>query len=382
MPIAAALGRELVSLDELDAVADTKEIRDFVDDDELDSKFSVPITDQVTIGARELAKAREVRSTTDPYEGIGLGKPLTIVIEAIYIGDYPDTMPLVPWVDRGDVLVTSAHKAFESFDAAPRAVHLLQANAKPRTSLRAKATEQGSQLVYYSPCVTDESLLFSVELSVDRELNREIGEALGKAVTAAGALPVFAPAAPFLIAAGTVIPIASKAVSMLARPRTFFGEHVEFNLDRPGVELAQPGALVLYGDNDPGAFGATYKLGKDFRLRVDGTGRLYDGPAPYVVVSLDGTERERLDGWSAAGASAVLLERFFQPDELITQALEVVTEGMKLYNDMTYRQKATVALKKSKRLKGPNKKQQEELYKAYLKNIQTKEIRDTVESES
>jgi hypothetical protein len=382
MPIAAALGRTLVPLDELDAVADTKAIRDFVDEEEVDSKFSAPITEDVTIRARDLAKAREVRSTAHPYEGIGLGKPLTIVIESIYIGDYPDTMPLVPWVDRGDVLVTSAHKAFESFDAAPRAVHLLQANAKPRTAMRAKATETGSQLVYYSPGVTGLSILFSVELSVDRELNNEIGEALGKAVTAAGALPVFAPAAPFLVAAGTAIPIASKAVSMLARPQTFFGEHVELNFDRPGVELAQPGALVLFGGNDPGVFGTTYKLGKDFKMRVDGTGRQYDGPAPYVVISLDGTERDELDGWSAAAASAVLLERFFHPDELITKALEVVTDSITLYNDMTYRQKAAKALKKSKRLRGPKKKRQEDLYNAYLKNIQTKEIRDALESES
>jgi uncharacterized protein YnzC (UPF0291/DUF896 family) len=52
---------------------------------------------------------------------------------------------------------------------------------------------------------------------------------------------------------------------------------------------------------------------------------------------------------------------------------------MVLYNDMTYRQKAAEALEKSKALKGAEKKQQQDLYEAYLKNIQTKELRDTVQ---
>ena len=115
------------------------------------------------------------------------------MIETVYIGDYPDTMPLIPWVDKGDVLVDSAHKSFEDFAAAPRAIHLLEADAALRSSIEAKATEQGSPLVYYFAAITDISILFSLELSVDRELNSQIGEAFGKAVSAAGALPVFAP---------------------------------------------------------------------------------------------------------------------------------------------------------------------------------------------
>ena len=93
-------------------------------------------------------------------------------------------------------------------------------------------------------------------------------------------------------------------------------------------------------------------------------------------VAPDGADRKehRLVG------DLCFLERFFAPDELISQALEVVTEGIVLYNDMTYHQKAS-ALKKSKTLTGSKKKQQEDLYKAYVKNIQTKEIRETVESE-
>jgi hypothetical protein len=380
MPIAAAVGETLVSLDQLDEVADTSgdTIRDFVAKSETDADFAVTVDGNVTIGAADLAKAREAKSSAMPYEGIGVGKPLTIVIETIYLGDYPDAMPWVPYFQGGDVLVTSAHKAFESFDAAPRAVHLLEKNAKRRASLKAKAPQQGSQLVYYSPAVTGLSILFSVELSLDRDFSKEIGDALAKAVTGAGALPVFAPAAPYLVAAGVAIPIASKAVNMLARPQTFFGEHVELNFARPGVELAQPGALLLYGGSDERAFDG-YKL-RGLVLR-DGEGRPYSGELPYAVISLDGTEHREFDEWSATAASAALLERFFTSDELISEALEVVSESLVLYNDMTYRDKAAEALEKSKAMKGAKKKQQEELYKAYVKNIKTKELRETVEKD-
>jgi hypothetical protein len=379
MPIAAALGDTLVDLDALDEIARSTSgdrIRDFVEKPKVDSKFSVTVDGDVEIGPAELAKAREAKSTTKPYQGIGVGKPLTIVIETIYLGDYPDAMPWVPWVDTGDVLVTSAHKAFETFDAAPRAIHLLQKDAKRRASLKAKAAEEGSQLVYYSPAVTELGILFSVELSVDRDFDKEIGNALAKAVTAAGALPVFAPAAPYLVGAGVAIPIALNAVNMLARPNTFFGQHVELNFERPGVELAQPGALVLYPGSDDRAFDG-YKL-EGLVLR-NGKGAPYRGKLPYVVISLDGTENKNFDGWSARAASAALLDRFFSSGELLSSALEIVNESLVFYNDMKYRDMAAEALKKSKTSKGAEKKRQKELYDAYTKNIKTEAIRKTVE---
>jgi hypothetical protein len=379
MPVAAALGETLVGLDQLNDVADSsgEEIREYVAEPEPDPGFALNVDGNVTIGPAELANAREVTSPTVPYEGIGIGKPLTIVLEKIYLGEYPDAMPWMP-ISRGDVLVTSAHKGFESFEAAPRAVHLLEENAERRTSLKAKAPQQGSQLVYYSPAVTELSILFSVELTVDRDFSKEVGDALAKAVTAAGALPVFATQAPYLIAAGVAIPLATTAANLLARPQAFFGEHAELNFNRAGVELAQPGALVLYGGRDARAFEG-FTLGAGFELR-DADGAPYKGELPYAVISLDGTERPTLDGWSATAASAALVERFFTSGELATKALEIISQSMVLYNDMTYQRKAADALRESKTEKDPAKKaKKQEQVKAYLKNIKTKELRETVD---
>jgi hypothetical protein len=380
MPVAAALGEKLLDFNELDSLADADAhgVTEFLDGADIDDTFEVTIGGTRAIGPTELARAREARSPKNPYQGIGLGKPLTITIERIYVGDYPDALPWVPGFNLGDILVTSAHKAFQSFEAAPRAVHLLEPRAALRSSLKAKAVGQGSQLVFYSPAVADFSILFSVELSADRDFDKELGAAFAKAVTAAGALPVFASAAPFLIAAGTAIPIAFKAANLLARPNVFYQEHVELNFARPGVALAQPGALVLYPGGDDRPFVDTYSLGDDFHLRHVESGDRYAGQLPYVVISLDGTERPDLKTWSAHAASASLVERFYEPDELMTRALDIVTAGMTLYNDMEYRQKAAAELAQAKASTGEERKQHQVMYAAYRKNIQSEAIRTSL----
>jgi hypothetical protein len=203
MPVAAALGDKLVGLAELNGLTDSNvaAIKGHVDEELINESFSLELPGGSKIGASELAMARDAKSETTPFVGIGLGKPLTVTIETVYLGDYPDALWWAPGFNEDDVLVTSAHKPFQTFAGAPRAVHLLQPRAKRKSLVRANAVGQGSQLVYYSPATVDFSVLFTVELSADRELNAAIGESFGKAVAAAGSLPVFATAAPFLVAA-------------------------------------------------------------------------------------------------------------------------------------------------------------------------------------
>ena len=384
MPVAAALGDTLVGLDELDGIAASAkdEVEDFLNAQQVDRDFILPVGDGLKLGATELEKARMARATANPYQGIGFGKPLTIVLETIYVGDYPDALAWFPGNNEGDILVTSANKAFQVFAAAPRSVHLLEPRAGRRSFLRASASREGSQVVHYSPAVDAMSILFSVELSSDRDIDEQLGKSFAKAVSTAGALPVLAPAAPYLVAAGAVIPIAVKAAQMLSSPRTFFAESAELNFGRPGCELTQPGELVLYPRGHEGSFTRRYKLGSGRVLHDVVTGKQYDGPLPYIVISLDGSTRSDLSGWSAQAASAELLERFIQPDERITSTLEIVTEGLSLYNDMLFRDRAAKALEGAAAATGAEKKKYEEHYKAYVKNIQNKEIRGTIDKHS
>lgn len=122
-----------------------------------------------------------------------------------------------------------------------------------------------------------------------------------------------------------------------------------------------------------------YRMGDDFALR-DADGKPYAGELPYIVISLDGTAHSEFDGWAAQAASSVLVERFFQQDEMLSSMLGIVNDSLSLYNDMTYRQKAADMLAQASKAKGAEKKALLERYKAYVKNIKNDDIKATVDS--
>ncbi|WP_243060636.1 hypothetical protein [Nocardioides sp. SR21] len=314
-----------------------------------------------------------------PFQPIGLGKPLTVILETLYIGDYPDTLRVIPGDQRGDILVTSAHKPFQNFDGAARAIHLLQPKPERRDFLYATASAGGSQLIYYSPAVTDTNVLFTIEISADREFNDELADGLSEALSSAAALPVFAPAAPYLVSAGAAVKIGKKAADMLARPAPYYCETLHVNFGLAGRAASVASALLLWPGDDTAEVEG-YTVDKDFRLRTP-DGDLYKGAKPYAVLSLDGTKHEDLEGWTARAMSAVMLERFFEPKEAMQQTLDLATESLSLYNDVSYQRRALKAADAARAASGAERARQEKLVAAYSKNIQNADIRKTVEPE-
>ena len=81
-------------------------------------------------------------------------------------------------------------------------------------------------------------------------------------------------------------------------------------------------------------------------------GQEYQGPAPYILVGVDGREEPQLEGFVPHVASAALLEKFYPKEEdggmvLIDQLETAVT----LLNDYKYRERAQ---KLKRRLSGMN----------------------------
>jgi hypothetical protein len=380
MAAVAVIGDKLVDLNSLEAAVDERgdALDEFLVNPELDLEFGMNVTGGVVLNYSDLARARMAASEIVPFQEIGLGKPLTVILESVYVGDYPDTFKWVRGKNRSGVLVTSSHKAFQNFNAAPRAVHLLKERAERREHLNADAPNQGSQLLYYTPAVTNTSTLFTVEVSVDRDFSAKVATDLGKAFLAAGALPVFATAAPYLVAAGVAIPTAAKTVSLLANPHTYYVETVRVNFGLAGMERAQARALVLYPGDDERLF-AGYKLSQD-NILCDGDNNPYKGELPYAVVSLDGTEHSEFEGWTAHAAAAVLLDRFFQAAGRPSNAMHLVTEAMSLYNDIEFQKRAATEWKAASETTGDAKEKHEEMARAYVKNIQNETIRKIVYS--
>jgi hypothetical protein len=314
-----------------------------------------------------------------PYQPIGLGKPLTVVLERVYPGNFPDTLRWVPGTQSGDILVTSAHKGFGQFEAAPRAIHMLKTRPTRCRVMEPAATEQGSRVAYYSPAVTEESISFTFEMSVDRDFSSELGDSLSKAFTAAGALPVFAPVAPYLVAAGAAIPIADKALNLLARPHPFFGQTIEIPLALPGMQTYTPGILLIVPDEFASDL-AEYTL-NDQRTLEGPSGETYVGDIPYIVISLDGTEQPDLKDWSQHAASATIVERFFGGSETLTQAVGLVGDALSLYNDVGFQRKA-LAMKEqlASAATDTDKQKYQALLDAYTKNIGNVDLRKTLDN--
>jgi hypothetical protein len=357
----AAIGERLLTLPELDDLATQTRS---TDDD-----------------GRGFALGEELGAVGDgaktPYQRIGIGKPLTITVEQVYLGNYPDTLAWLPGANKGDVLVTSAHKPFEQFAAAPRAIHMFEKKPERRKSIQQKATQKGSPLVFYSPAVTDKSTIFTLEMAVDRDFDEKAGKALGKAFSAAGALPVFATAAPFLIAAGVAIPLGVQAANLLARPNTFFSATFHVDFDRPGTTATPKGLRVVVPDGHEGDFEGFHLDKADFVLK-DAENKPYDGAIAYMVLSFDGTERNEFKKWKATAVTAALTEQFFGGGDILEGAIDIIQDGLGLYNDLTFQKKAVDAKAKSDTLTGDAKDKELELYKAYKSNIQNEDLKATL----
>lgn len=317
----------------------------------------------------EISEHRVRTAGVVPFPEIGVGKPLTVRIEHVYLGDYPDSVRWFP-VDKGDILVTSAYEWTDVFEAAPRAIHALRRRPDRRSAVEFSAVQEGTRLVYCSPAVTDSALTITFQLSVDRDFDESLGQAVGKALAGAAALPVFATQAPFLLAASVAVPITQKAANLLARPRTYFSSTEIVNFDQPGLEASKGGGLVVYPDReDVGKFGSCRLREGDFVLRDD-AGRAYDGDVPYMVISLDGTRRDGLEKWSSTALTAAMTSRFFGGDSTVTEAMKVVGEGLALYNDVNYERQARDVLDNIKKENDEaTRKKLVERYTAYRANV-------------
>jgi hypothetical protein len=379
MGVLASVGGRLVTLKEADSIV----------------RAAQPALDDYILGGKPLAKGlkvaglsaaisrrtlQELRDDSDPvkpFRKVGANRPLSMVLEYVYLGDLPDAAKWNPLADAGDVLVTSANRPFEKGEPGARAIHFLQPKAKPFTPLRASATGKGTPLMYYSPAETNVSILATIEMSLDRDFDEALTDKLGQAVGAAAALPLFAPAAPWLIGASIAIPLAGKFANLMMKPNTFFRCSEQINITRPGLKVAEAGALVLYPDNDPSAFEGYELDAAKFRLQKGS--KEYKGELPYAVMTLDGTDRPQWEGWQATATTADMVERFFGSGGGLTGVIDIVSKSLELYNDLTYQRRAAAIKKELNSEKNAARKEKLEAeLKALTKNIRNEELRKSV----
>lgn len=304
------------------------------------------------------------------FTPIGIGKPLSIEILTIYSGDAPGR-----FLGKKDMLVTTGVKSIGTYESAPKAINQIVRKVTDNQYYEPSAFNQGSPIVYYTPALDMNTILCSFHLVADT-FNENIFENVSNLLAKAGGIPVFAPASSILLAGSTLTSIASKLGKAIFETKPFFKGDFNIRLDTPG-QIPTRAKYVLITDNKFEKEFINYKptnvtIGdfNQIRLTNKTTNKEYSGDAPYILVSLDGREREDLKNFKPTHASAAIIEQFYGTDTS-SQSIEVVQDALMLYNDYHYFEKA-----KKQKLKLENLtegtvayKNAKLLYDTYSKNI-------------
>jgi hypothetical protein len=289
---------------------------------------------------RGLDETPIIRTPVPQFEPIGIGKPISIEILSIYTGDAPS---LFPW-DKPDLLVVSAIKGIETFDAAPRGINQLVEGIKDNQFIQPSALANGSPIVYYSPSLVNNTLLCTFQLAV-RTFNKQVFQQISTLFSSAVGFPIFAPASAYLVAGSILTKIAGELAEALLQSDPFLHEDIHFPFDTPDVPQAYAHQIVIYNTRDEKELSlySTGLTGPEGKQRValihKENGQEYQGIAPYLIISLDGRKRPDLEAFTPKLASAAVLEQFYRGADPGGKVVETLGSALELYNDFSFRQK-------------------------------------------
>ncbi|WP_067048911.1 hypothetical protein [Methanofollis ethanolicus] len=333
-----AQGDAIVTRNEFYEKLDSGELTEFYKDLSLKkSTRSIRFSTGDLTAENAVAPGRPATGEIVPFQSIGMGKPLSIMIREVYTGRYPKKI----FGDQSDMLVTSAVRSPFTYDARPRAMNYLTGGISRKKRLsRPSASDIGTPVVFYSPALVEPSLTLDLTIVFD-DFPKAVFEKFGVLMSTAAAIPVFLPYSTYLFSAGVVTNLIGSAGEMAFDRNPEFSASEPLDIWLPG-SVPAPSGFALISDENVDRYDETFltEYHVDGRGRVvDMAGKPYAGDVPYIVVSLDGTPHDELSAFAPTAASAAVLSRFFGIADRQTESFELLAEGIKLYNDYTCRKK-------------------------------------------
>ena len=299
------------------------------------------------------------------FKPIDFARPLSIVIRRIYTGKFPEKHL---FSDRKPMLISSSVKDITTTSAGARALNVIKNGVAPGSVFNGPgASEEGTALVYYSPAVTSPFITIGVTM-IFENFDKELFERAAKLFSASAGVPIFMPAANYLLAAGTVLRLAGGIGGQLLNGQAVLNENLQLDFSFGGAGLPQPGFWILSsGTLDTSKY--QFDPVKGLIHRSDSTP--YDGPDPVVVVTVDGTAVEGVSNFTPLLASATLLSRFFNQKEGSEVPMDAVLDAVKLQTDLTFRKKAEEIKTKLTALPtgSPERLKLDDALKAFNQNI-------------
>jgi hypothetical protein len=306
-------------------------------------------------------------------EKIGKGEPCTILIREVWTGEFPH-----PGIFGGksDLVIVSGVKSYEATNATARALNFIETGLEPGKRLeRGSAFKIGTPVVAYSPAVTTDSWTLTFEFGVATFPTAFIDSIAKVFSGGATQIPMLLPYAGYLMGAGQLLKLASN-IGHALYDGIVLSVTAPIDFDVLGVDPLLAGFRIISPYDFAGA-GYTYSPNTGVTRPVSGKkeNERYEGPGPYIVISLDGKKRDNLKDFAPLAATAAILQRFFEVPEAGQVAVDSIFEALKLASDLKYHRQAV-------ELKEQLDRAQDQATKASLKtqldaaqkNILTKEL--------
>jgi hypothetical protein len=324
-------------------------------------------------GGRILSEQLQAPLPVTDAQPIGKGLPLSILIREVYTGKHPKSGL---FGDGGDIALVSGVKNYDVFNASTRALNFLVKDVEPYSRLRRPAPfTDGTSLVAYSPAVMTDSLTIGFELAA-ATFPQELTNSLSTAFKTLAGIPLLLPYSGYLLGAGEVFKLVGDAGHALFDGIKFsVTDSVDFDI--VGTSPAVSGFRIIAASEELAGYRYTDATGA-----VDANGNKYTGDAPYIVISLDGKQRDNLKAFSPSVASAAIMQRFFEIKDGAQVAIDEIVQGLQFVSDFKYRTQA-ITLQKKLALPGlddATKKDIQNEFNATLKNIVNDDLKPRTSS--
>lgn len=275
--------------------------------------------------------------TPIPFAPIGPGKPLAVELRNVYTGREPTSS----WFSSTkDLVVTSSSKGMIQYAAAPRAINFLKNKVRSHQNIQyAAAPEEGTPVVFYSPAMTNDSVVVTIE-AVARDFPTDVFRKISDTIKGAAGIPLFATASMYLVAGGVVASLIADLGQAIFNGTPFLRETVSIDLFRPGSPVTQAGFAIIIPDAGGEELRQGYSFDPKAGTLVDGGGRAYAGDVPYVVLSYDGNPRAAYSDFQATQATAVILDKFFNLGPDHKEPADILFKAMQLASDVEFRNRA------------------------------------------
>ncbi|HYD90903.1 MAG TPA: hypothetical protein VEA37_05365, partial [Flavobacterium sp.] len=277
-----------------------------------------------TVKSKSFPSAAPVAFSFNP---IGIGRPLSIEILTIYTGDF--IRGLFAGKKR-DILCVSGARPLNAFNGIPRAINIVD-RARDKTYIEFNALKSGTPFIYYTKAADFDSLSISVELD-GRSFNDSIFSTISGLMRKAAGLPIFLPAAGFLLGGSELVKLAASAGKEVFESGAFISETLQINFAIAGLPGSVSRSYLLCRDADSEEL-RQYKIdytehGGSYKMRLMTGNHEYSGNAPYIIINIDGSERSFLESFTPTLASSDLLSRFYGSEDTMQSAGAILQDAM------------------------------------------------------